>query len=126
MVNIEQQINYWRKGACEDWEVAHELIRNKRIRHGLFFAHLALEKALKAHICRQTRDLAPRTHNLVRLAELTALPIPSKQTETLAEMNSFNIEGRYPDTLSLPPEPEEAIAYLKRAGEVFEWLMSRL
>jgi len=41
-----------------------------RIRHGLFLANLALEKALKALVCKATRDLAPRIHNLVRLAEL--------------------------------------------------------
>lgn len=41
-----------------------------KIRHGLFLAHLALEKTLKAHVCRTTGELAPKTHNLVRLAEM--------------------------------------------------------
>jgi len=48
MVNVPTQVSYWRKGAQEDWQVACELIAAGRIRHGFFFAHLALEKLLKA------------------------------------------------------------------------------
>ena len=110
----------------EDWQVADELIHAGRSRHGLFFAHLALEKILKAHICLGTHDLAPRLHNLVRLAEIARIKLTPQQIEILAEMNSFNIEGRYPDA-SLPlPSPEEALASLIRAEEVYQWLMSRL
>ena len=46
-MDIIRQIEYWRLGASEDWEVAVELISSRRTRHGLFFAHLALEKLLK-------------------------------------------------------------------------------
>jgi len=68
MVDIGKQILHWRGGADEDWAVAMELIGHDKIRHGLFIAHLALEKTLKAHVCRATGELAPRTHNLARLA----------------------------------------------------------
>ena len=68
MVDIQQQIVYWQTGAEEDIVVAEELVASSRYRHGLFFAHLALEKMLKAHICKKTRSLAPRIHNLVRLS----------------------------------------------------------
>ncbi|MEW5801581.1 MAG: hypothetical protein AB1847_05675 [bacterium] len=39
--------------------MARELIEHGRSRHGLFFAHLALEKVIKAHICRHTQEPAP-------------------------------------------------------------------
>lgn len=55
MINIEKQIAHWRNGAEEDWSVAQELIERGRVRHGLFFAHLALEKMLKAHYCLVSR-----------------------------------------------------------------------
>lgn len=45
------------------------------------------------------------------------------QLDVLAEMNSFSIEGRYPDALSSPPSHEEALGYLNRAEEVFRWLI---
>ena len=50
MIDIAKQIAYWRVGAEEDWVVAQKLVADESIRHGLFFAHLALEKILKAHV----------------------------------------------------------------------------
>gem|GEM_PF-3837585 len=61
---------------------------------------------MKAHVCCVTQDIAPRLHNLVRLAELAELDIQPAQMDILAEMNSFNIKGRYPHTLSPPPSQE--------------------
>ena len=58
MIDIAQQIAYWRSGAREDWSVAVDLVERGRTRHGLFFVHLAIEKALKAHVCERTQDLA--------------------------------------------------------------------
>ena len=126
MINIEKQIAYWRSGALEDWEVARELVERGRTRHGLFFAHLALEKLLKAHVCRHTRDLAPRLHNLVRLAKLSGLLLDEAQIDLLAEMNAFGVEGRYPDVSIPPPSSDEAKDYLRRAEEVYRWLMKQL
>lgn len=126
MIDTGKQIAYWCSGAQEDWEVARDLIHNQKVRHGLFFVHLALEKLLKAHVCRYTNDLAPRLHNLVRLAELSSLPLSQAQIDILAEMNAFNIEGRYPDTLAPLPSQKEANEYLCRAAEVYQWLMNQL
>jgi HEPN domain-containing protein len=126
MIDIDRQIAYWREGAEEDWEVAGELLGHGRVRHGLFFAHLALEKILKAHVCRQTGDLAPRIHNLVRLAELANINPGEEQLDVLAEMNAFSIEGRYPESLMPPPALPEARSYMAHAEEVFRWLMSLL
>jgi hypothetical protein len=47
MVDIEKQSAFWRSSAEEDWDVACQLVANERTRHGLFFAHLALEKILQ-------------------------------------------------------------------------------
>jgi HEPN domain-containing protein len=126
MINVDKQVAYWRQGTQEDWAVAEELITSGHIRHGLFFAQLALEKALKGHVCRQIRDIPPRIHNLPRLAELAVLNPDPEQLDVLAEMTAFNIEGRYPDTLTRLPTAQEAQHYMARAGEVLQWLMSQL
>jgi len=126
MVDISKQIEFWMSGASEDLEVARELISNKRYRHGLFFLHLALEKILKAHVCRNINDLAPRIHNLVRLSEAASLPFKQNFIDILAELNAFNIEGRYPDSAFIPITRQEADDYLCRAEEVFQWLMHQL
>lgn len=125
MMDVEKQVAFWRAGALEDWTVAQELVQNGRHRHGLFFAHLSLEKLLKACVVRQSGDLAPRLHNLVRLAQLTSLSLTEAQIDTLAELNAFNLEGRYPDSFAIAPNRAEADLILARSGEVFRWLMSR-
>ena len=91
MVDISQHIVYWRNGAAEDWEVANQLVNSGKTRHGMFFAHLALEKILKAHICKRTKNLAPKSHNLVRLAETAELQLKPEYVDILAEMNEFNL-----------------------------------
>lgn len=126
MVDIGKQVIHWRDGAEEDWAVGCELLETGRIRHALFFAHLAMEKLLKAVVCKETQALAPRSHNLVRLAELAGLTLSSQQLDVLAEMNAFNIEGRYPDTLPPPPSAAEARGYVDRAEEVRQWLIQQL
>lgn len=124
MVDISKQVSHWREGAVEDWGVAQELIDRNKIRHGLFIAHLALEKTLKAHVCRITGELAPRIHNLVRLAEIGGLTLSDSQIDLLADVNEFNIEGRYPELLMPPPTRAEADEYMARIAEVLQCLNS--
>jgi HEPN domain-containing protein len=123
MIDVPKQIAYWRDSAQEDWAVARELVDRGRNRHGLFFAHLALEKILKAHVCAKTQDVAPRIHNLMRLADAAGLTLDDDGRKALADMNVFTLAGRYPDML--PPEPQDARALLKRAEEVFTWLLRK-
>lgn len=111
MIDIKKQIAHWRDSALEDQQVADELINTGRYRHGLFFLQLALEKTLKAHICQKTQDLAPKIHNLIRLAEIADLHLTSHQIDILADINIFNIEGRYPDTIMPALTREEVIVY---------------
>lgn len=126
MIDIKKQIAYWQNGSYEDWTVALELFKRQRIRHSLFFAHLALEKMLKAIVCRKTNDLAPPIHNLVRLADLGGIILNEEQRDLFADVNEFNIEGRYPEMLTPPPLEDEAHKYLKKIEEVIQWLKNLL
>ncbi len=125
MVNIDEHIAYWKTGAVEDLDVAQQLVHSDKTRHGLFFAHLAIEKILKAHICKTTRQIAPKIHNLVRLAEYADLKLENDRRDLLAEMNEFNLEGRYP-TSSPPISPSNAKEYMERIKEVYQWLTQQL
>jgi HEPN domain-containing protein len=124
MVNIPKHINYWKESAREDFAVAGELVEKGRYRHGLFFAHLALEKLIKAHVCKTTTTLAPKIHNLIRLAELAQLQLSEQAVKSLAKLNEFNLEGRYP--IISPLSDSEARDYMDKTVEVFEWLMKQL
>lgn len=126
MVNIDKHILYWKSGAEEDFQVADQLIKSGKTRHGLFFLHLTLEKILKAHVCRNSRDIAPRIHNLARLSELSGIVFKQEDSDFLAEMNPFNIEGRYPEMWGPVPSREEADTLLLKSGGIFEWLKNQL
>ena len=77
-------------------------------------------------MCAVSRGIwRPRMHNLVRLAELAEIHLSQEQTDTLAELNEFNIQGRYPESLSPPPTPAEAQGYLIQAEGILQWLNSR-
>ncbi|MBN2040428.1 MAG: HEPN domain-containing protein [Spirochaetes bacterium] len=125
-MDIEKQIKYWSQSSEEDWNVASYLIANKKNRHGLFFVHLSLEKILKARICRIINDIPPRIHNLVRLCEIAQLNPDDYQLDILAEMNTFNIEGRYPGSQILSPDNKTAKSYSDRANEVRLWIIQQL
>jgi HEPN domain-containing protein len=68
VINVEKQVDYWMSGAEGDLESAEILIDKKRLLHGLFFCHLVIEKAMKAHVVKQTNTIAPRSHNLIYLS----------------------------------------------------------
>lgn len=57
---------------------------------------------------------------------IAGIILESVYMDVLAEMNAFHIEGRYPESLITPPTKEEALNYIARAEEVFQWLMNRL
>jgi hypothetical protein len=82
------------------------------------------EKVLKAQVVHHTGDLAPRIHNLVRLAELAEIQLSPDQLDLLADMNVFNLEGRYPETLAPLPSQAETAENMSSAGEVLAWLMN--
>ncbi len=126
MVNIDKHISYWRKGADEDFEVAMQLVDSGKIRHGLFFLHLSLEKIIKAHICRNTGDIAPKLHNLSVLAEMSGIAFQPEQLDLLAEMNPLNIEGRYPDTWGPLPSRTEANMLVQKSGAMLLWMKNQL
>ncbi len=126
-MDIEKHIAYWRDGAREEINTAAMLVENGRFRAGLFWAHLALEKALKAHVTRATKNVPPKTHNLLRLAAITELEMPPEKTLVLKRMNSYQLEGRYPEEcLDAPTTQELAESLLKDAGETIQWLMEQL
>lgn len=124
-MDVERQIDYWRSGSEEDFAVALSLAA-QHPRHALFFAHLALEKLLKAHVTRATGDVPPRIHDLLRLAELGAVSVPVERRAFLARFQQFCLAGRYPDAQRPALDPAEVAAELAGAREVLSWLQTLL
>jgi len=125
-MNARKQIDYWKTSADEDFAAAQSLLEKGHFRHSLFFAHLAIEKMLKAHVTRRTSDIPPRIHNLVRLAEITELELDSDKAESLREFGVYQLEGRYPDSEQITLDLQIAKREISKAKEVLEWLKRQL
>lgn len=126
MINVEKQVDQLRKSALEAWDNAAYLIKGKRIWLGLFALHLAVEKALKAHVIKETKDIPPFIHNLSKLAEIANLDLSEKQKNLLADLNPYYIRGRYQESLGSPASMSEVKSMMKQAKELFEWLIKSL
>lgn len=124
--DVPFQVNHWRNGSNEDLEAAELMIQAGKLRHGLFFLHLSVEKILKAHIWRVTESYPPKIHNLMRLMQLANLSLERSQCELLVKLNRYCLEGRYAEEVATPPSPQTAREILQQAREVQEWLHNRL
>jgi len=126
MVDVPKQIEYWRTSSDEDFAAAESLLEKGHLRHSLFFAHLAIEKMLKAHVTRKTKDIPPRIHNLIRLAEMAKLKPDTEREGFLREFGAYQLEGRYPDSEQVPVDPSFARDEISRAKEMLVWLKKQL
>lgn len=126
MVNKEKQIEYWIQGAEDDLLTAELLIREKRILHGLFFLHLVIEKAIKAHVVKVTGDVAPRSHNLIYLSEKTDLEFDNQTEIFLGILMKYQLQGRYPDYNPFIPDIIKVNEYFENTKNLLKWLKERL
>lgn len=63
---------------------------------------------------------------MLTLAALASITLNAEQERLLAELNTFNIRGRYSDIPVEPPSLEQAGSILKRAKEMYQWLVAQL
>lgn len=129
MKNKQALIKYWEKCSQMDFEAALDLFKSQKYPHCLFFAHLAVEKLLKALYVKTNEEHSPISHNLLLLAKESDLQLSELQVVQLAEITTFNIEARYPDekfkfykkcTLEFT---EKYILVIK---EILSWLKEKL
>ena len=126
MIDIKKQIEYWTKGAEDDLLTAELLIREKRILHGLFFCHLVIEKAIKAHIVKTSGEVAPRSHNLIYLSENTDLVFDGETEIFMGILMKYQLQGRYPDYNPLLPDILKVNEYLGKTKILLQWLKEKL
>lgn len=128
-MDIQKVIDYWIEGAQQDMEAAEQLLQGKFYPQCLFWCHLVLEKLLKAYVVKQTGTQAPYLHNLLSLAGKTGLELSHEQRTWLAEMNDFNITGRYPEEMTdiiQKCTPEVAQKYFFITKNLYQWLIKKI
>jgi len=129
MKNKKELIEYWVKSSKMDFDAALDLFKAKKYPHCLFFAHLSMEKLLKTLFVKTNQEHAPITHNLLLLAKEAGLELNDSQFEQFAEINTFNIEARYPDEKFKFYKKctfEFTEKYIKILEERLNWLRKKL
>lgn len=98
MNNIDL-MNYWIESADEDFNVMLDLKEKNRNTYCLFFGQMVIEKLLKALYAKNNRGApyAPKTHDLLYLAEKLNLELTEEQEVILNEITTFNLSTRYDD-----------------------------
>jgi len=112
--------------AIDDLKSAKILIDRNRLLHGLFFCHLVIEKAMKAHVVRQTKELAPRSHNLLFLSEKIELKFNEDDEIFLGILMKYQLQGRYPDYNPNIPDKATVSNYLTKTKKLLTWLQAKL
>lgn len=121
---------FWVNSASHDWEVVNTLYDAGKYMHCLFFAHLTIEKLIKAHwVMDNDEDYPPRVHNLEYLLNQTNLELKPRMADELRIITAWYIEGRYQDyrdrfyKLCTKGYTKEK---LKNVKEIREWLLKKL
>lgn len=126
---MEKHVAYWIAQSDDDLIVAESMLERGHYTWSLFIGHLVLEKILKAIYVRENQKIAPRVHDLVKLAKSTNLNLTDEQFVFLSEVSDFNMEGRYPDEknqFARKCNKEFAADYLKRIKEMRKWLKKQI
>lgn len=94
----EEHIEYWVKTAALDWPSVETLFESKNYLQALYWAHLVLEKLLKAHWIKDNdSNTPPKIHALHILLKNTKLDLTEEERDFVRIFNDFQIESRYPD-----------------------------
>lgn len=130
MNNIDL-MNYWIESSDEDYNVMKVLYNNKKNSYCLFFGHLVIEKLLKALYAKNNKNApyAPKSHDLLYLAEKINVEITERQKDLLDSITRFNMSARYDDykrEFSLKCTDEYTLEQIKNIEEVREWIMQLL
>jgi HEPN domain-containing protein len=123
---IEKQTDYWVKSSRQDLLVGNLLLRERKIRQGLFILHFSLEKLLKGLVCKAEQRPAPKVHSLLALAERAAVDLSQEQDDFLAKFDMFDLEGRYPDRPSSIPRRPQALKIAQEFKRVYRCLTKQL
>jgi len=101
-------------------------LKNNKILYSLFLCHLAIEKAVKAHIVIKTTKVPPRVHNLSYLLDFTDLKLSENQLILCDTLMFYQIEGRYPENYPKLPKLKDAISIFEQTRELFIWIKTKL
>ena len=130
MNNIDL-MNYWIESSDEDYNVMNVLHNSKKNSYCLFFGQMVIEKLLKALYAKNNKrePHAPKTHDLLYLAEKIEIELTKEQKILLDTITKFNLEARYDDykeSFRQTCTNEYTAEQIRNIKEVRKWLKNLL
>ena len=111
--------------AAYDLATAEAMLVSSRYLHVLFCSQQAIEKRIKALIVERTKTFPPRTHDLVKLAEIAGVTLTEDWEVLLRRLTKYYVGTRYPEEVSMlggEATKDLASQALLRTKEFFQWL----
>ena len=98
MNNIDL-MNYWIESSNEDYSTMMYMKAGKKNTWCLFMGQMVIEKLLKALYAKNniSEPYAPKSHDLLYLAQKINLQVTETQKRNLNEITRFNLNTRYDD-----------------------------
>ncbi|HHP7237405.1 HEPN domain-containing protein [Longibacter sp.] len=116
----------WWEQSQRDLRAAEHLLQGGFGPQAVAFAHLAVEKALKAVVRASTGETPPVTHNLIELARRTGAEWPAEVVDTLDNLSGLDVSLLYePDALfrrRLPERQGDARQAVADARAIVDWI----
>jgi HEPN domain-containing protein len=100
LVKMNKYSESLRKSAEYDIKTAESMFETGRYIYVIFMCHLSIEKMLKAIVAEVTKQIPPKTHNLLYLAKLIDLELPQDIFDFVSKINNVSIATRYPEDFS--------------------------
>lgn len=115
----------WLESAEYDLETARHMLATGRFLYVVYMCHLSLEKVLKAAVAEATGQPAPRTHDLIALAQRASLDLERGYQRFVGKLNDAGVAARYPEDMrkAMKDYTEDvARGYLRQTEELAHWL----
>jgi HEPN domain-containing protein len=129
---MNQNVTYWLDMAEYDLETARAMLLTKRYLYVAFMCHQVIEKSFKAVIAGMDDSIEPpKIHNLVRLAELSALSmeLSPQQKQFISILAPMNVEARYTaykDEIAAGLSEQRCAELIKETEEMYSWIKKQL
>ena len=130
MTNIDL-MNFWIESANEDYDTMMYMKAGRKNTWYLFMGQMVIEKLLKALYAKSNVSAphAPKSHDLMYLAQKINLTVTETQKLYLNEITRFNLNSRYDDykrEFSKKCTDEYTEKQINKIEEVKKWLENLL
>lgn len=85
-----------------------------------------IEKAIKAHVVKNSGEVAVRSHNLIYLSEKADLIFDNETEIFIGILMKYQLQGRYPDFNPVLPDILVVNEYYEKTKTLLQWLKEKL